>query len=152
MTHRHHAAQEYSGLKAATRLLIRDLGGIDAAAAGTRVGRSLMSDYGNPTSDRFIPVDVLLDIEAIGGTPRLTAALARSQGYELCPVVPRERGALGEALARISVGVGSLFSTVAASFADGVLTDVERADLARDLDEVIRLAGEARALLRRDAP
>lgn len=152
MTNRHHAAQEYSGLKAATRLLIRDLGGVDAAAACSRVGRSLMSDYGNPGSDRFIPVDVILDTEAIGGAPRVTAALARSQGYELCPVVPRERGALGEALARISVGVGSLFSTVAASFADGVLSDAERAELAQNLDEVIRLSAEARALLRRDAP
>ncbi len=145
---RHHAGLAYAGLKAASRLLSNDLGGIDAAAACSRVGRSLWSDYANPASDRYLPVDVAMDAEAIAGAPHVTAALARAQGYELIPVAPRDHGRLGEALAAMSLGVGALFSTVAAAFADGVLTEGERADLRRDLDGVIRLAGEARAALR----
>lgn len=146
---RHHGAQTYAGLKAATRLVLRDCGGLDAAAASSRVGRSQFSDYANPNSDKFIPVDVAIDIEAIGGIPHVTAALARAQGYELLPVEPRDRGQLGLALAAISAGVGTLFATVATAFADGHLTPEEEADLYRDLDNVIRLASEARALLRR---
>lgn len=144
---RQHAAQGYAGLKTGTRLLLRDLGGIDAAAACSRVGRSLWSDYARPHSDRFIPVDVVIDAEAIAGTPHVTAAMARAQGYELVPLLARPRGELGDALARISTGVGALFATVAAAFSDGALTAAERDALARDLDAVVRLAGEARCLL-----
>lgn len=149
---RQHAAQAYGGLKAGTRLLTRDLGGIDAAAACSRVGRSLISDYANPASDRFIPVDVVIDAEAIAGTPHVTAAMARALGYELVPLLARPRGELGEALARISTGVGSLFATVASAFADGALSEQERDALARDLDAVARLAAEARCLLAAAGP
>lgn len=145
---RHHASQAYAAIKTGTRLVIHDLGGVDAASACSRVGRSQWSDYANPHSDKFVHVDVLIDAEAIAGTPHVTAALARIHGYELIPVTPRDAGALGDALAAMSRGVGALFSTVASAFADGVLTDNERSDLQRELDDVIRLAGEARATLR----
>ena len=149
---RQHAAQGYAGLKTGTRLLLRDLGGIDAAASCSRVGRSLWSDYASPHSDRFIPVDVVIDAEAIAGTPHVTAAMARALGYELVPLLARPRGELGDALARISTGVGALFATVAAAFSDGALSAAERDALARDLDAVVRLAGEARCLLRAACP
>lgn len=144
---RQHAAQGYAGLKTGTRLLTRDLGGIDAAAACSRVGRTLWSDYASPHSDRFIPVDVVIDAEAIAGTPYVTAAMARAQGYHLVPLLARPRGELGDALGRISTGVGALFATVAAAFSDGALSPAERDTLARELDAVARLAGEARCLL-----
>ena len=147
---RHHSSQAYLGLKTATRLIIHDLGGIDAAAAASRVGRSQFSDYTQPGSDRFIPVDVLLDVEALADAPHVTAALARTLGYELTPVMPRDRGQLGEALARLSLEVGELFATASRAFSDGRLTDEEREQMAKDIDDVVRVGNEARALLRRD--
>lgn len=146
---RHHAARAYNGLKAGTRLLIDDVGGIDAAASASRVSRSLWSEYASPGSPRFAPVDVILDVEAIGGTPRVTAALARSLGYALTLVEPRDRGAVADQLAQLARTAGDVLSNGYAALADGVLTDAERAELLSGLHDIGRVVQETIALLER---
>lgn len=134
-------------LKTASRLLVSDLGGVDAFSSCTRATRSMASEYGNPASDRFIPVDVLLDAETIAGTPHVTATLARLLGYALIPVEPRAAGDLSVALAEIGRDVAALFATAALALAHGAPTEQERQELQRELSEVGRVVAEASQLL-----
>lgn len=62
---------DYLLLKARARWLIKRAGGVDAAAAITRVSKSMLSDYQNPGKmDAFMPADVIFDLEgSIGEAP-----------------------------------------------------------------------------------
>lgn len=144
---RAHAAELYNGLKTAWKQLVGDIGGIDAVAACTRTTRSLAGDFGSLNADRFAPIDVVLDAEAIAGRPHVTAALARAQGYMLLPLAPRHAGDLSRVLAELSSDVGRTFADAVAALAHPALSPDERATLIRDLDEVARVAAEARCLL-----
>jgi hypothetical protein len=142
----------YNTLKTATKMLVRDIGGVDATAACTRAGRSLISDYGNLASDRFMPGDIILDAETIGGTPHITAALARIQGYELVPRTTVTDGDLNHKLAGLGREFGALFADVATALADGEITEAERDTLLRGLENVRRVAGEAASALLAPTP
>lgn len=140
----------YNQIKTATKLVLKDLGGADAAETCTRVGRSQLFDYGNIGMDKFIPVDVALDLERVGGSPHITAALARMQGYMLVQIeVPRERGTLAVLIAEIGRDVGELFATAAGALTHDKLTEAERQDLLRELDNLHRVTGEVMAFLSR---
>lgn len=139
--------ETYRSVKTATRLLREELGGVDAMAACTRAVRSLVSDYGNPHSDRFMPADVILDCESVAGAPLITAALARAQGCALVPVGARGAGELAAQLAEIGRDVSALFATAATALGHGRPTAAERAQLLAELDEVARVAMETRAVL-----
>lgn len=146
------AAESYNGLKTAWKQLVGDIGGVDAVAACTRTTRSLASDFGNVASERFAPIDVVLDAEAIGGRPHVTSALARLQGYALLPLVPRDAGDLARALAELSADVGRTFADAVTALAHPALAPEERATLIRDLVEVARVATEASCLLQLPSP
>ncbi|MFT8770113.1 MAG: hypothetical protein ABF459_04365 [Gluconobacter cerinus] len=47
-------------LKTATQLAVRTIGGIDASAAVTRVGRARISEYQNCNSATTAPIDVAI--------------------------------------------------------------------------------------------
>lgn len=84
---RFHPRSAYNALKAATRRLTEMAGGLEPASCVTRVRKSQLGDYGNPhTTESFMPVDVLLDIEASLGEPVLTRELARLQGHVLIAI------------------------------------------------------------------
>ncbi len=71
MSARQHSASVYNSLKTAFKMLIADLGGLDAAASCTRVKRSNLSDYGAPGKDFAVPSDVIADLETVAGAPRM---------------------------------------------------------------------------------
>ncbi len=144
---RPHAPAAYNALKTTWKCLVQNVGGLDATAACTRVNASLLSQYGNVYGERFAPVDVILDVETIAGDPLVTAALARAQGYLLVPVAPRGADALSVRLAEIGRDVAALFATAAGALARDQPTEAERDALARELDEVARVATETRMLL-----
>jgi hypothetical protein len=141
-----------AALKTGWKLLVRDLGGVDAVAAATRATRSLASEYGNVHSERFVPVDVVLEAEVIGGSPHVTAALARAQGFELLPVVVRLDGTLAKELARIGRDIGDLFTRAANALGGGEISEADRAGMVRDLDDLRRTAAEALMLLAPNSP
>ncbi|MBW4089920.1 MAG: hypothetical protein HIU82_02255 [Proteobacteria bacterium] len=144
---RPHAPVAYNALKTAWKCLVQDVGGVEAVAACTRVNLTLVSQYGNVYGDRFAPIDVVMDAETVGGTPLVTAALARAQGYLLVPVAPRGAGDLSVKLAEIGRDVAALFATAASALGRAEPTDAERDALVRELDEVARVATETRMLL-----
>lgn len=149
MNARHHPAIAYNAIKTAVKRLLNDVGGIDAAAACTRGTRSLFSEYGSITSDRQVPVDVVLDLESIAGIPHVTSALAAVHGYELVRIAaPRGSEQVATALGRVGQGMAVLFADTARALADGAVTPVTNAALTRDLEDVSRLVSDALSLLR----
>lgn len=132
----------YRGLKTATRRLVDATGGIDPAAASTRVGRATMAQYYSP-ADRdeavFVPLDVIADLERVTGEPLVTRQLARLAGFDLVPAETplTSDSAAGDAGnpvqdslllgASLSVRVGEYQRVAIAAAADGKLSDAELA-------------------------
>lgn len=146
---RPHAEMSYNGLKSAFRKILDDVGGIDALAGFTRVGRSQLESYSNRFTPKFVPADVLLDAETIGQTPHVTTAIARAQGYELVRIEARGADRLAIELARIGRDVGDLFANATTLLGGGKVSDAQRLAMIGDLDDLGRAAREAVMLLSR---
>jgi hypothetical protein len=150
MTGRRHSVSVYNAIKTAIKLVIADLGGLDAAATCTRVKRSQLGDYGSPGIESFMPADVIADLETVAGTPHVTAALARAQGFMLLPIeFSGDHSALSVLLATMGKDVGELFATAAAVLAHGTPTDAERETLLREFDEIRKVSMESIAFLKK---
>lgn len=146
------APETYNAGKTATKLLLSDLGGADAAETVTRVRRSQLFDYGNVAVDKYTPWDVMIDLERIAGTPHLTAAAARIQGYMLVQIeAPRHSSQLAVLMAEIGRDVGELFATASVALTHNKLTEGERLELLRELGELHRVTGEVISYLSREA-
>jgi hypothetical protein len=94
-------------LKTAFRRLWEACGGIDAAAAACRVGRSHLaraSDQNCPES--FATVDVVARLEQVAGLPIVTEVLAAAAGYVLVAAQGGDRAMLGEELMQLSKDAG----------------------------------------------
>ena len=149
---RQHAPSAYASLKSAWKVLVGRAGGVEALAAGTRVGIASISGYGaQHMADSFPPADVVLDAELLAEEPLVTAALARAQGFSLIPVETRDSGDLAAHLVEISRGAAQLFADSACALRGPGPTAEERDRIARDLDVVARAALETRRLVT-DAP
>lgn len=148
---RHHSAASYNALKTAWKRLVHALGGVDATAACTRGHRGHISEWGAVHSERFPPLDVILDAEAIAGEPFVTDALATAMGYRLVQVTPRSEGEVAIVLARVGKEAGDVFAAAAMALADGKIDDAEREALVRELRELERAAAEATMVLMRGA-
>jgi hypothetical protein len=127
-------------LKTAAHVLVGEVGGLDAAAAATRVGRSNLSDYGRPGQPHFMPIDVVLDLEIALHRPVVTQQLALAQGYDLVRIVADPAGGLVPAqLAAMGRETAALFATAAVALADGRLCPAERAALSGHAAELRRV-------------
>jgi hypothetical protein len=144
-----HAPHVYAAVKTAWKLLVGRLGGLDAVTSCTRAARSLASDYGNIHSDRFVPVDVLLDAETVAGEPLVTAAIARAQGYELIPVSAVSASDLAIEIARLGADVADLFSQISAHLSGAPLSEQQRAKALADLVDTKLVVLRAEAILGR---
>jgi hypothetical protein len=85
----------YLAIKARTRLLIERVGGVDVAIVLTRVGQSQLYDYGNDNKrDKFMPADVMADLEDFAGQPILSSFFAgrTSPESKTLPVVDHVLG------------------------------------------------------------
>lgn len=135
-------------LKAATRLVIAAHGKGTAAAASCRLNEGSLSDCASPHHmDRTLPLDVALQLELMGGSEAITAALARAHGCLLVPVEARGAGDLAGLLAALGREVGDVFAASAEALADGEVSEAERAKLARELGEMIAVGQRALAAL-----
>lgn len=73
-------------IKTATKDVIQKIGGYEAAASITRVGKSNLSDYGNHNSPLIVPVDVAVVLDCCAQQPVILAAMAHAEGYALVPI------------------------------------------------------------------
>jgi hypothetical protein len=148
------APAAFNALKTAFKLLVADLGGIEAAATCTRVGKSQIAEYGSVNApERHVPADVLLALETVAGAPHVTAALARAQGYKLVRLESAARpGDLAVVTSRLAADVTHFYGDFSAAIAGGALTEGERTVLLADIDHVRATAEEAATALRGRRP
>lgn len=146
MSARQLPASDYQKLKAASRALVATVGGAVAAAAVTRGDHQSVSRYGSAhpdNGDRFMPIDVVADLESECEQPVLTRALAELSGHLLVPV-PRAVGsgtALGQVTAAALKETSQVFVQLADALGDGKLTPIEAKAIADEIDEALtRLA------------
>jgi hypothetical protein len=136
-------------LKVASKALVAACGGGEAAAAACRLGPSHLSEAGAMHQmDRFLPIDVVVQLERAGEARPVTAALARLAGCVLVPVEACGVGELPTLLARLGREVGDVFAASAKALGDGHISEAERAELAVELGEMVDVAHQALAALR----
>lgn len=138
-----------NAVKTGWKLLVDELGGVDATASACGVSRSLVSEYGNRNGERFAPAHTILAGERVAGTPHVTSAMARALGYELVLVeVPRAQTELAKVAAELGRDVSALFATIAEALQnpDALTTDV--ADLMREAGDVYRVTAEILTVLK----
>ena len=135
-------ANDYAALKAATRQLISHAGGAVAASAVTRGGHQNIGRYGSAQPDdgeRFMPADVIADLESECGQPVLTRALAKMAGHVLVPEprVTLSGTALGTVTAAALKETSEVFVSLADGLSDGVLSASDAARIEKDVDDAI---------------
>lgn len=134
--------RDYQALKAATRQLINAAGGTVAAAAVTRGDHQGISRYGSAhpdNADRFMPIDVIADLESECEQPVLTKELARLSGHLLVqvPNVVRSGTALGVITAKALKETSEVFVALADGMGDGRLCATDAANIGREIDEAL---------------
>lgn len=106
-------------LKTAVAVLLRRVGGLEAAASATRVGVSKLSEYqSRRMEDRHMPVDVVADLEAVAEEPLVTAALARLAGYTLVKIEGATTGDVVTPVQRVTRDAGELAAQLMEAIAD----------------------------------
>lgn len=116
---RHFGASAYAHLKTLTRGLIEACGGVDGAAAATRLARTHLHRARDPHEANFLPVDVAMDLMAASGDVRLLAGLADHCGHLVIPkLAPLDGAAWHVRLAEVGREVSDVFAAFAAMAAD----------------------------------
>lgn len=144
---RSHTPESHAALKTAFRLLVRDVGGLEAAASLTRVRTSELARYYDPASASWPPADVVADLEAASPAPHVTAVLARLAQHRLAALGGLAEAGSSRAIALASTlhRTGEFCTEYAVSLADGHINAAESARLA---DLLSRLLVEAEQALR----
>ena len=140
-------ATDRAAIKTATRLLVKRVGGLDAAASACRYAKSaIAATYDPHRMDRSMPIDVVADLEAVAEAPLITEVLARLSGHALVPI-GAGGGMEAQAIARVGQRAAEVFAAWAAAHADARVTDAERQRVAQELLELQRACMQAVAAL-----
>ena len=130
-----------SYLKKHTEALVKDIG-IEAAAEACGKSKATLGRYystDDENSDRFMPIDVAARLEALGGFPHVTVALADLAGVTLSWNEERRNaspGNINSDVVELSQRFAMLMAEYHASIADGTIS----------LNEAKRMLREAQAL------
>jgi len=128
---RPHSPAVYAGLKSAFRRLLRECGDLREASQVTRVGKTMLAEYGSMNHpDTYPPADVIADLEAHVGAPivsrqlvRLAADLANTSATDDMP--GDDIAALLHMTTRGQVALGDLAQCAIQAAADGDLDNAE---------------------------
>lgn len=136
-------------IKRATRQLVDAVGGGQRGAGLCRVRQQDLSDYGNRDAAlRYIPADVIADLEAVAGYPFVTAALAAEAGFKLHPL-PKPDAAPADwpvLLSRFAKEGGEVMAQIAIHAADGITaSEVRKSNLIGEIDEALAILVNMRA-------
>lgn len=136
-----------SHIKRATKDLVRSVGGTSEGALLCRVRQQDLSDYQNrDQAARFMPADVIRDLEAVAPRPLVTEALAIEAGYSLVklPDATCLSGDWPAMLARFGKESGEVVAKVATHAMAG-LTVRDAPTLISEIDEALAVLVNMRA-------
>ena len=130
-------------LKVKARLLIERVGGLEAAASCTRIGKSQLANCQSAHSDQYLPIDVVCRLEEIVGEPIVTKELARRAHYRMERLDDGKPGDAMKYVADVAKEMNDVLAAMATGMADGRLCADDMARLQRELLDVSRRAAEA---------
>lgn len=140
------AADPKRWLKLKTRRLIEACGGLEEASRACGEGCrpysvKHLSRCQVPTAPDFMPIDIVLCLEAYCGEPIVTGAMAEAR-----PSAP-VAGDLRDELSDVVEGGAALTSRWRAIMADNRLSSAERAEMAAGLESLAEEVRQAQAAL-----
>jgi len=139
--------EERRALKTGFRVLVQHAGGLEAAAAASRLNKThLAASYEQVEINRFPALDVVADLERAAGAPVVTKLLAGMHGLALVHVEPINGCAIS-AIASVGEKASKFFADFARAMGDGVITESERLKLLQEMLDVVAVATEAAAIL-----
>lgn len=151
MTPRQLPLRDYQVLKSATGELVGGAGTLRQLAAD--IGRKrfqVFSDWCDASQmDRFVPLDVIADLECMRGSPVITRALAKLSNCIVVPLPDARSASPGLCLGEIARTTGALISSMAEALADNHIDAQERVQLLGDIDKAMRVLGHIRLVLER---
>lgn len=131
-------------LKSVTQQLVRECGGVEAAAMGTRVSYQTLAAYGswrNPKhEDVFIPLDVLMDLTKVGGPVAIREICRLACGMFLETPAANASDLWGREIAAVAKETGEAMSRLVEAYGNGgVITreEIEEGDLIREVSEAM---------------
>lgn len=133
-------------LKTATKQAVEHVGGIDAAATISRVGRTQFSDYSNRQRDGMVPVDVALDLDHCAEKPLILAAMAQALGYVVIPMHIGP-GDFGSDMSEVAISSGDAVSTAMRVLADNQIDPPEADEIAPKLSRTIHALQRALSIV-----
>ena len=127
-------------LKGVVKLAIAEAGGQENAAnVSSRIKRhSAFSEYANPAvTERVMPIDVAVELDAFNGNARIVTAMARQLGFV---VVPAPHVALAtcevSALCKLATESAEAIAEFGKARADGTITPEEARQVRQQLHEM----------------
>lgn len=142
-------------LKRATTDMVKGVGGVEAAAAFTRVGKTMLADYGSLNrTDCFAPIDIVADLEPLArersGWPHVTQALCRTMGgvFVALPDVAITGGDLFEQHAELAEQASDVTRAICAGMKDGKWDPEDGVELEKHCDDLLDVVIRLRALAR----
>jgi len=143
---------ERFGLRTATRLLIERVGGLRCAGEITGRSKTHLGRYQEePPSGlpaRFMPLDVLAELERFAGTPLVTAQLAELSRHVLLPLPPtRGHALLTAAIGKVAKEAGEVITRTGEALADGRLSPREASQCLMEIDQAAGALMDLRAAL-----
>jgi hypothetical protein len=145
------ASSLWLGLKTVSRALVQQVGGVEAGAACCRGSKTTLAACYDPhTPDRFLAIDMVLDLERAAADPIVTRYLAAQQGFALV-----QQAALGgdfiSQVVKLSREYGELSAAFAQAHADGKLSAEDFQGLALEALQVAGLAMSVAAIAKERA-
>lgn len=141
-----------NSLKLATRLSLIAAGSAAALVREklVRIGEAALSFAASPNEEhqeRFVALDVALDLDFVAGEPLHARALAAAQGYELRPIDrPVSAGAFGHSdIRNLAREFADLQDAMFVALDDGAVCRKDREAILGELADVERMAAAIRA-------
>ena len=133
--------------------LVRLVGDDSVASTITRVSRPTIARYRSLSpadAEYFAPTDVVADLERVAGARPVTELLCQMAGgtFVAEPEVPATEESLLAAMSRLATEFADVTTAICAGLADGKWCDRDASECIRQLNDVIRVSVQMRALAR----
>lgn len=131
-------------LKEATDMLVNAVGGQTKSAELSRMSRTVIARYTDSAeTDRYMPADVVRDLEARADYPYVTAYLAHEAGYQIDRIsddgtADADAGAMAHALKLSIKECADLTIIGLGALVDGVVSVSEARDIIKEADEAMK--------------
>ena len=140
-------------IKIAFGELVRLVGDDAVAATITRVSRATIARYRSLSpadAEYFPPADVVADLERVAGVCPVTELLCQMAGgtFVAEPDAPASEQSLLAAMSQLAIEFAEVTTAISAGLADARWCDRDANECVRQLNDVIRVSAQMRALAR----